>query len=483
LTLADLEALVRNRLTSSIWDCLQDLGSFTDDGQRRAARLRDVLTEAFAEQGRWPLRRWVERVWMRLGGPACLEGSEGALQDAAAYFDLLEAEQSGADVRDFDRFRKRVADLFAQPENPVGAGLHVLTIHKAKGLEFDTVIVPGLGRRSKSDDKPLVLFHGWRVAGGFECLVAPIDEMRAEPDELYGYLQSLDRRKSNWERTRQLYVAATRAKKRLHLMGHVGNKGEPAKGSMLFDLWRALSDDERALFRRDDTGTAAPPAPRPPDVLRRLPETWRLPELPAPVAWQSTTAPDAEPHEPTFEWVGESLRHTGTVVHAFVQRMKSVDDPGPDGPAIRRALMHAGVSPLELEAAAQRARQALARIRASRRGRWILEPHEDSHSEYAVTGVAAGEVVRGLVDRTFIDKDVRWIIDFKTSEHQGGKLEEFLDEQQRRYRDQMERYARILAPLGNPVRLGLYFPLLDEWREWAPEQASMPPVQAKLFSF
>jgi ATP-dependent exoDNAse (exonuclease V) beta subunit len=163
--------------------------------------------------------------------------------------------------------------------------------------------------------------------------------------------------------------------------------------------------------------------------------------------------------------------------------MKSVDDPGPDGPAIRRALMHAGVSPLELEAAAQRARQALARIRASRRGRWILEPHEDSHSEYAVTGVAAGEVVRGLVDRTFIDKDVRWIIDFKTSEHQGGKLEEFLDEQQRRYRDQMERYARILAPLGNPVRLGLYFPLLDEWREWAPEQASMPPVQAKLFSF
>src|ERR1019366_2875133 len=137
LTLADLEALVRDRLTASIWECLQDLRALTGDGPQRAARLRDVLAEAFAEQGRWPLRRWVERVWMRLGGPACLERSEGALQDAAAYFDLLETEQSGADVRDFDRFRKRVADLFAQPENPAGAGLHVLTIHKAKGLEFD----------------------------------------------------------------------------------------------------------------------------------------------------------------------------------------------------------------------------------------------------------------------------------------------------------------------------------------------------------
>ncbi len=483
LTLADLEALVRDRLTATIWECVQDLRTLTDDGQQRAARLRDILAEAFAEQGRWPLRRWVERVWMRLGGPACLEQCEGPLLDAAAYFDLLEAEQAGADVRDFDRFRKRVADLFAKPENPVGAGLHVLTIHKAKGLEFDTVIVPGLGRRPKLEDKPLVLFHEWRVSGGFECLVAPIDETRAEPDELYRYLRRLDRRENDWERTRQLYVAATRAKKRLHLMGHVGNNGEPAKGSMLSDLWPALSAEERALFHRDNADTAPPPTPRPPDMLRRLPETWQLPVMPAPVAWQSSAPPYAEPHEPTFEWVGESLRHTGTVVHAFVQRMNGVDDPGPDGLAVRRALMHAGVSPLDLDAATQRVRQALTRIRASRRGRWILEPHEDSHTEYAVTGVVQGEVVRGLVDRTFIDSGVRWIIDFKTSEHQGGKLEEFLDEQQRRYRDQMERYASILALLGNPVRLGLYFPLLDEWREWDPEKTSTTPVQAKLFSF
>jgi ATP-dependent exoDNAse (exonuclease V) beta subunit len=482
LVLADLEALVHDRITASIRDCLQDVRSLTGDGQQRAAHLRDVLAEAFAEQGRWPLRRWVERVWMKLGGPACLERSEGALQDAAAYFDLLEAEQSGADVRDFDRFRKRVADLFAQPENPAGAELHVLTIHKAKGLEFDTVIVPGLGRRPKLEDKPLVLFHEWRAADGFECLVAPIDETGAEPDELYRYLRRLDRRQNDWERTRQLYVAATRAKKRLHLMGHVGNKGEPAKGSMLLDLWPVLSAEEQALFRRDDAGEAPPLTLRPPDVLRRLPGSWRLPEMPAPVSWQAK-APDAEPHEPTFEWVSESLRHAGTVVHAFVQRMTGVDDPGPDVPAIHRALMHAGVSPLDLDEAAQRVRQALARLRASRRGRWILEAHEDSHSEYAVTGIVGGEVVRGLVDRTFIDNGIRWIIDFKTSEHQGGKLEAFLDEQQRRYRDQMERYACILSLLGNPVRLGLYFPLLDEWREWASEEASIPPLQAKLFSF
>jgi ATP-dependent exoDNAse (exonuclease V) beta subunit len=104
--------------------------------------------------------------------------------------------------------------------------------------------------------------------------------------------------------------------------------------------------------------------------------------------------------------------------------------------------MHAGVSPLDLEAGAQRVRQALALSRTSRRGRWILAPHEEAQSEYAVTGVVNGKVVRGLVDRTFIDQGVRWIIDFKTSEHEGANLEVFLDEQQRRYHDQMERYAQ-----------------------------------------
>jgi ATP-dependent exoDNAse (exonuclease V) beta subunit len=88
----------------------------------------------------------------------------------------------------------------------------------------------------------------------------------------------------------------------------------------------------------------------------------------------------------------------------------------------------------------------------------------------AVTGVdAQGRVVRGVVDRTFIDEDgVRWIVDYKTSTHEGGELEWFLDGEQLRYRPQLERYGRLfrLAEPERPIRLGLYFPLLGAWREW-----------------
>ena len=72
------------------------------------------------------------------------------------------------------------------------------------------------------------------------------------------------------------------------------------------------------------------------------------------------------------------------------------------------------------------------------------------------------------MDRSFVDaKGIRWIIDYKTSTHEGGGLDAFLDREQERYRGQLERYADVLRKLdARPIRLGLYFPLLSGWREW-----------------
>ena len=480
LALGDLEALVKDRLSTPIEECLADLSALSEDGQARAARVRDVLAGAIAERGRWPLRRWLERTWIQLGGPACLQNAGGAdgraLEDAAAFLDRVEAEQTGADLGDLGRFRARLTGLYSKPRTSAAGAVQVMTIHKAKGLEFDTVIVPGLGRQPRIDDAPLILFHEWRSANGFECLLAPIDETRAEKTPLYAYLRDLEKRKSDLERARQLYVAATRARQRLHLLGQVVldlKTGQPRahSRSMLADLWGRLTPEQQASYRNgaaQNTGVLPASAPK---RLHRLPASYCLPEPPAAVVWEGAGKLRPEPHEPTFEWVGESLRHTGTVVHVFLQRISADAAVPPTLPVVRRAVAHAGVNPADIESAAQRAQQAILGVLRSRRGQWILAPHAGARSEYAVTGLVDGEIVRGTVDRTFVENGVRWIIDFKTSAHEGGSLRAFLDEQQRRYRDQMERYARILAPLGEPVRLGLYFPLLDEWREWAPESA------------
>jgi ATP-dependent helicase/nuclease subunit A len=473
LTLTDLHALASGGADRTIWERMQNLEALTEDGRQRAERLRGALKEAFEERGRWPLRRWVERAWAKLGGPACLN-ERGSLQDASDYFDLLETAQAGCDLGDFDGFSKRVDELYAQPDTQAEDWLQVMTIHKAKGLQFDTVILPGLGRPGRNDDSRLFLFHQWMRPGGtLERLLAPIKETGSNDDPSYRYLQEIENRKAGHERVRQLYVAATRAKRHLHLLAHVkvnaAGELKPDGRSMLSDLWPALTFAERDLFNAAIAGTAAntPAAALAPDVVRSLPALWALPAMPTPVQWDGGSTPAVDLHDPTFEWVGDNLRLAGTVVHTFLRRIAQGDSAIPNLATVRSALAHAGVSPLEIDSIAERVHTALERTASSERGAWILAAHVEAQCEYPITGVLDGDILRGVVDRTFIDASgSRWIIDYKTSAHEGGGLQEFLDDQQRRYRDQLERYARLLAPQDRPIRLGLYFPLLDEWREW-----------------
>ena len=73
-----------------------------------------------------------------------------------------------------------------------------------------------------------------------------------------------------------------------------------------------------------------------------------------------------------------------------------------------------------------------------------------------------------MIDRTFCDANgIRWIIDYKTSSHEGSDSEEFLDREQVRYRYQLNQYAALMREIDHrPIKLGLYFPLIGGWREW-----------------
>jgi ATP-dependent helicase/nuclease subunit A len=397
------------------------------------------------------------------------------MRDAADYFDLVERHETAGDLADFDRFRVEVEKLYAQPDSRADATLQLLTIHKAKGLEFDTVIVPGLGRIPPREDPALLLSaERPRPDGNIDHLLASIRETGGDHDPVYDYLRQLEREKQRHEDVRLLYVAMTRAREQLHLLGHVRQYADgdvrPEGNSLLALLWPGLREEDRERFRAVFT-------PRPAEAasaeqangipLRRLPLSWRPPPLPEPVVVRS--APAVRPPKPSYEWVGDQLRHIGTVVHAALDRIARLQNRNREGAfAYRFALANLGVIPAELDDAVRSVEGAVARTLASEKGRWILAHHDEARCEYAVAGVLDGEVVRGTIDRTFIDKDgTRWIIDFKTSSHEGGDLELFLDEEQRRYRPQLEQYARLLAAAGQPIRLGLYFPLLDGWREWA----------------
>jgi hypothetical protein len=125
------------------------------------------------------------------------------------------------------------------------------------------------------------------------------------------------------------------------------------------------------------------------------------------------------------------------------------------------------VPPDDAGAAAARVTAALSGALADPRGRWVLGAHGEARSELRMTLRAGGTLEHLRLDRTFVDAGTRWIIDFKTSTHEGGDVDAFLVSEVARYAPQLERYAHAIAAIdARPVHVGLYFPLLRRFRSW-----------------
>jgi ATP-dependent exoDNAse (exonuclease V) beta subunit len=132
-------------------------------------------------------------------------------------------------------------------------------------------------------------------------------------------------------------------------------------------------------------------------------------------------------------------------------------------------LLEEGVSLVELDDALVKVSHALKTTLQDKQGQWILsDQHEQSVCEYPVTMLEEGNAVHFVIDRSFVDnKGDRWIVDYKTSSHEGGDIEAFVDAEVLRYKNQLARYRDVmllLEPERN-IRAALYFPLLGVFRE------------------
>jgi ATP-dependent helicase/nuclease subunit A len=490
LSLADLLVIARAAPQTDgapvIWDAVSDdavLACLSEDGRARCERLRLVLGAAFRVRNQGGLTRWVERTWLALGGPACAPADEDLDHAHTVFSRLRTFEERG--LPDAADLVSSFADLYA--DHGAAANVEIMTIHKAKGLEFDMVVVPALDRHIPRNRDQLLLSHQFARAGRDGMVMAAKPGVGAETDRLFEFLRHQMRDAAGLEAERLLYVACTRAKWQLHLTATIGRREEsddaggsrpqaswaPRAGSLLAALWPVAG--EEFIVSESPTPEAAEVAPRG-RPIRRLPREWSPPANDATLPeTEVAAAPALRIETPVFDWAGETARRVGSLVHAELQVMDLAhgDEAAIQArdPHFRRWLALHGVPADRLRDASARVISALLAVQQDSRGRWILKKgYRDDVREHALSGPWRGAVVRVVFDRSFIDEEgVRWVIDYKTSQHMGGNLEEFLDHEVDRYRPQLQRYAELARKLGpEPVRVGLYFPLMRAWREWAP---------------
>ena len=135
----------------------------------------------------------------------------------------------GGFVRFIDRLRENSCDLAAaeRKKDLAEDAVQIMTIHKSKGLEFPICIVANLNRRFNTDTKNEVLLHnelGLGVRRKDDTLLCRYTTMPREAVALE------IRRNEISEELRVLYVALTRAKERLVLIGSNKNPEKYVSG-------------------------------------------------------------------------------------------------------------------------------------------------------------------------------------------------------------------------------------------------------------
>jgi ATP-dependent exoDNAse (exonuclease V) beta subunit len=473
LTMADMHALLATGVDEgdlTIWELITDparRSQLGTEGAARAERMREALAPFVEGRARGPLRERVESAWLALGGPACVERASD-LEDAETFFNRLEELDEAGELADPTLLEDHLDQLFAAPDVGEEARVQVMTIHRAKGLEFDTVIVPGMERVPRVSDRPL--FH-WKAREDGSLMMAPVWRKGETEDPAYDYLRRLEIDASDHEIERVLYVAATRAKKRLHLLGFTrikpdGEMNPPsATKSLLGKAWEVAKQHFAAATPLAPATLADLAFRQQLRVLDLAALDVHVPEPPPP----PRAGPSAEVSL-RFDWAGENARHVGTITHRWLQRI------GMDGlerwdarrvsllaPSVERELARRGVPKGECGEARERVERALTAAIADERGRWILGAHPRSRFEYRLR-VATPEGARLIViDRWFEDAGGRrWIVDYKTSFHEGSGTDAFLDRELERYAPQLAGYVGAFP--RDPTTAALYFPLMQGWR-------------------
>jgi len=469
LTLHDMHALAGHDHYKTIWALMNDdeaVGRLLPDGQARLLHVRGILQEAYASQGRMSAGRWIRGVWLMLNGTSCL-WSPGDVVDVQAFFGCLEALDRSGQFSP-ERVESEITKLFAAPDMR-GENLQMMTIHKSKGLEFDTVILPGLGAATggNNSDKPLVLWEEVQLGYQQELLAAPyIPKGARDKDKVspYDYLEAREKERDANESARVLYVAATRVERKLHLVGIAGQnaKGEisAAKNTYLDLLWDAVGAQfeaaalaETATAEADDIAVFTP-------CLVRL----KQPHVPPVLQTDKPVAITGKPNSKPGSSSAGIDADIGTLTHRYMEMIAQQGAAAWPAlrvnallPAMHHWLRQQGHAESLVNAAATRVGQLLTATLNSAEGQWVLQARDGAAVELALMTLTGDEVKKHIVDRTFIEGGIRWIIDYKTTELAADASEQVLQSAAEKHRGQLDGYAALFAHEGLPITCAVFF--------------------------
>ena len=454
------------------------LTQINSDDVQRIAHAYAAFRTANARAWLSPLAEQVRAVWQQLDGSSwCAD--DDARDDAEAFFAWLHENASGGllpprhVVHDLLGRQHRSFTAASATERSGAGSVEILTIHKAKGLEWDHVFLVGIDRKQRSDARELAR---WRFvptedgSGQRQVLVAARDSRKKLVGSVFDYVSQHTNAARAAEGKRLLYVASTRAKIALTLTRCNAAFDPPS------DSFSALLGDvaderfevpERSIDKRLLLAKSLTRSTRPPPVFDTT--LIAVPAYPALLSYAQIAVTQSQ----------LDARAEGVAGHLLFEGLAAaMASPGagmfsPNVEMVARMLREEGAAQALVPVTARRLTDWFSTAAQREHVKFLFSPdHLESANELSLTALLStnggSETLR--VDRTFVTaSEERWVVDFKFSEPAAWSVDasEWIATETERYRAQLRTYMHALRGwdesrgMPRPVVVALYFPWLD----------------------
>lgn len=475
LTLEDLWIITHSsEKEKTVWEILFDkeiIAQLKDESQQRLFHFRQAMTFAVHQRQRISLRDIVEKTWNALGGEQLLT-NKNQQQDMQKFFEALEKITDTTGMIQLDALEQKIEKLFAATPHSQMNPVQIMTIHKAKGLEFDHVFLPKLQKKTAPLDRPLITWLEYPDEENIHHLVmAPMSEINTR-DKTYDYIQQQQQKKILLEMDRVLYVAATRAKKYLYLTATLDidesgkiilPKNESLLGRIvqsrpnLFQAYENIIENDQptshatsiteSLFQRVTLST-----------IQQLPKTLHIKENYLP---EQKNSPEL-----TLPLHREEAK-LGSIIHLLIEH---ITQQGIDWwqslnheILIKTLCRQFNISPAAHDDCIDKISRAMTNLLQDPRGQWIIKQHATAFSEYAIYYYAHDQWTKKIIDRVFKDEAGKyWIVDYKTAET-------FNEQIAQEHLQQLQAYKQAWSRISGDsnIQLALYFPLIPAWHVYS----------------
>ncbi|MCA9452476.1 MAG: hypothetical protein KC584_07595, partial [Nitrospira sp.] len=222
----------------------QKLSAWASSQQSVIQGLFQRLAWLHAQAHRLPIPELLDHLFQQLPLVELAAASNHGEQAVVNVWKLrdLMSEQAAMPSLSFSAWVERLVDSLmthpSEPEAPLAEetldAVRVLTIHKAKGLEFPVVILPGLHQKATGLERGAQITFDW-ISGLYGCTLPPVWNAGQVP------LWEKQRIREAAEQRRLLYVGMTRARERLILSGGILPK---VGGESFLSLIQGIVEEE-----------------------------------------------------------------------------------------------------------------------------------------------------------------------------------------------------------------------------------------------